>query len=171
MDDERASKFQSWLDITESYERHVAYSKVYLPILEIVKKISQTERAYLFRAGQSVGRLRISTKGMYGLDPDDPCVIVDLTQDYLFRLRYLSGNMETLEEYISSPDDILSKLLPYDRSPFVGHAEQGNRIGQIKKVGQPSASTFCHRLRFPHWIRLVPRRACERKLIFAIGIH
>jgi len=83
-----------------------------IPVFELVRQISATERAKFFRAGHSMFELIISTEAQRGLVPRDH--FIKIPPDFKglqFVLEYW-GNGEIIEQQTCPSNDLFSVLQP-----------------------------------------------------------
>jgi len=61
------------------------------PLITLVERIAESEYARLFRGGQSIYHLIISTKEHHGLEADDHCVAVLIEKNHPMWIEYHIG--------------------------------------------------------------------------------
>ena len=77
------------------------------------RQIGASDRAFLFRAGPSLGNLVISTKADYGLSADDPRIVVMLNREGQFEVIYSRGDDDDQPEKCQCAEDaVLAALTP-----------------------------------------------------------
>ena len=118
----------SWEKIVQFYKKFVDDSehhfplenpmhKALIPIYNLVKEISTTEQAKLFRAGQSMYDLVISTAEQHGLKPGDHSIRVLNDAEFIIiqydvgSLLFDGDNPNIYESHTCNPGDNLMIVL------------------------------------------------------------
>ena len=107
---------ESWREIVNYYEdleRVSDASDTHLsPLLQLVRQFSIRDSARMFRAGQSLWHLIISTSEKYGLRDDEPSVLVTLVEKgRTFQLEYhRKPGGRPLEKLRCSETDVIQQL-------------------------------------------------------------
>jgi uncharacterized protein (TIGR02996 family) len=78
--DRNTASWQSMIGFYEEFDRHPEWAFV-APLLRLVREVTGSETAKLFRAGQSLWHLMISTAAEHGLKQGDPFVAVTLSEE------------------------------------------------------------------------------------------
>jgi hypothetical protein len=106
---------ESWEDVVSRYESFVnnnePFNDGFLPVLDLVKRISVSEQAKLFRAGTSLYSLLISTAEKHGLEEDDPFVAVDVQRNRNPKIEYWQNHNKVIESQLCESADILFSTL------------------------------------------------------------
>jgi hypothetical protein len=108
---------ESWQDIVSFFEMHSSFNawEFLVPVLRLVEQIANTELAKLFRAGQSLYHLMISTARKHGLEDGEPFVAVRLERNSPMRIEYWdTTGGDILQSDIRNPnEDVLLMLEPF----------------------------------------------------------
>jgi hypothetical protein len=111
----------SWERMKVSYSQDLQYAlteqlkRPLRVLLNVVEVISHSERARLFRAGQSLSNLIVSRTSYHGLKNTDPFVSAEIhidpvTLDHSFTITYWRADGDAVQQWICSGEDILSTL-------------------------------------------------------------
>jgi hypothetical protein len=82
------------------------------PVLDLVKVLSTSSQAKLFRAGASLYFLMISTNEKHGLEQGDAYIGVSLENDDSFDVYYFAATAQEAETFHSNKDEIMPTLQP-----------------------------------------------------------
>ena len=106
----------SWQGMISFYEKIIGWQgQRYLPLLDLVKTIADSDDALKFRAGQSLESLIVSTTSYHGLEQHDPHIVVyaDRKTD-LFVIEYWCGQNkdDMVESRTCQSNELLTTISP-----------------------------------------------------------
>jgi len=104
---------QSWQHVLHHYEWISSSDSRHLPMLNVVHALSELEQIKLFRGGNSLFTLIISTKERHGLEKGDKSIGIDGNPDNdLVDIFYLGTTIDESESFTCKSSEVLSLIQP-----------------------------------------------------------